>query len=77
MSLSETIKKKAAGLAASAVAKAEEAKVQKQATDSDKIAAIDQKIEALRKQGGFAGTINRLKQQKAQLKNKIRNNMKK
>jgi len=77
MSISETLKKKAAGLAAKVSAKAEEAKAKKASGSNDKIADIDRQIEALKQQGGFEGVISRLELQKAQLKNKIRNDSKK
>jgi len=57
--------------------KAEEAKAKKASGSNDKIADIDRQIEALKQQGGFEGVISRLELQKAQLKNKIRNDSKK
>jgi hypothetical protein len=77
MSIGEGIKRKAAGLAARAVAKAEAAKGANKATDNDKIIDIDKKIAALQAQGGFESTIKRLEAQKAQIKNKLRNEMRK
>lgn len=77
MPIGEALKKKAAGLAARVSAKAEQIKVQKTASSSDKIAHIDSQIAALKSKGGFDSVIQRLELQKAQLQNKIRNQMKK
>lgn len=72
MSISESIKKRAADAAAAAKNEADKVKAAKIANSNDKISQIDRKIAALREQGGFEGAIERLQLQKAQLENKLK-----
>lgn len=73
MPISESLKKKASGLAAQAAAKAEEVKAGQKASGDSRIIELDKKIAALKQSGGFKNTIENLELQKIQIKNKLKN----
>jgi hypothetical protein len=76
MVISDAVKKKAGAAINKLAAKADALKVQKQSSGNEKIAQIDHRIEVLKEQGGFVGTIERLESQKAQILNRLKNQKK-